>query len=260
MSLNPESAPEHAAALRARIAELESAPSLMTEARDFGERALLRRAGKAMALVAAIYAAWSIVIFFTHPNGPLMFNIGLAIGAAMLWSCNLRAASLVRWLACAYLGSALYSLYAIARQPFDLTLSYLRLYPIEAIGYSAGQALTLAACLWLTRELGRDEIMSARQAAGKPRRDMRIPLALGVAGAFAAIGFTSYLLSGPRVERAEAAARQSAGPGFRFYTEGMHIIANAPAKDGGTEKRVAASVAVWNKQIVYHMPVMWSEP
>jgi hypothetical protein len=256
-SLDPSSAPEQAAELRSRVAALEAAAADKGPA---AARALLRDAAKGLLAIGAINVALSLAMYFASPANMFTFNFGLLLGAAMLWSCNLRAASLVRWFACAYLGIVIYWLFVLGRQPPDLTLSYLRLYPLQVLAITAIEVLTWIACLGLARQLGRDALMQARAAAGKRRRDMRIPFALGCIGAIVGIAFFSYLLSGPRLERAETLARQSTGPGYRYYTEGMRIVANAPAASGGTEKQVTATVAAWNKDTVYHIPVAWREP
>jgi hypothetical protein len=223
-------------------------------------RAVLRDASKLLLTIGAINLALSTGLQLATSGSQFTFNFGLFVGAAMLWTGNLRAASLVRWFACAYLGIALFWMYAIARQPLDLSINYLKLYPFQVLALCAIEILTWLACLGLARHLGREEIMRARQAAGKRRRDMRIPFVLGCLGSVIGMVLMSYLLTAPRTERAESLARQSAGPGYRYYTESMQILWKKPTNAGVTGKQVNASVAVWNKDLVYHMPVSWREP
>lgn len=259
-SIDASSQPDEAARLHERVAALESALATPAEASDPAARALLRRAATGVLAIWAINLALSLVAYFAAASAGITFHFGLLLAAALLWSCNLRAALIVRWLACAYLGSAIFWLVAILRQPFDLSLSYVRLYPLQLLALTGTEILTWLACLGLARRLGGDAVMQARAAAGKRRRNMRIPLALGVIGGIGGAVFFVYLLNGPRVEHAELLARQSTGPGFRYYTDSMHIMVNGSAKPEEAGKQVIASVAAWNKDVVYHVPVRWREP
>ncbi|MFX1678108.1 hypothetical protein PV762_02660 [Mitsuaria sp. CC2] len=65
--------------------------------------------------------------------------------------------------------------------PWDLTLLQWKLAPWS--GLLATTLYGLAAITvvgWVTFRLGRPEVLAARAAAGLKRRDMRIPLAIGV--------------------------------------------------------------------------------
>lgn len=222
-------------------------------------RTIFRRASKIMLVIAAIELAITIWNLARQPGGNIAFGISLLIGAAMLWSCNLRAVSLVRWFSATYVPVASLWLFFVIRQPADLTFAYLLLYPLQVFMLVAVELAHWLLALWLLRELGRAPVLAARGAAGKKRRDMRIPFALGTASVIAAIIFTVNILGSERAARATFAAHQKVGKDYKVYTDGLNILSTR-STNGEHSTVVNASVAAWNDSVVIHVPVSWREP
>lgn len=214
---------------------------------------ILRRAGAVLIAIGVIDIA--IGLFQLANRTPSVnLNIFALVAGIFLWRGGLRTASLVRWIAWALLPVTLFMVIAyFVDQPLDLMLTYVRLAPVASVIAAATAVGYCALLIWIVRELGREPVLAARVAAGRPLRDMRIPLALGVAGAVAAAGFMLYLLGGERAQRAEAMAAAKLGPGYRYHTSSVNIVSN---KEGTA---VTASVAAWNPQTVAIVPVRWKE-
>lgn len=222
-------------------------------------RTIFRRASKIMLVIAAVELAITIWNIVHQPDGNITVGISLLIGAAMLWSCNLRAVSLVRWFSAAYVPMAALGLYFVLRQPAELTFAYLRLYPVQVSMLLAVALAHWLLALWLLRELGRPPVLAARAAAGKKRRDTRIPFALGTAGVIAAIIFSVNILGSERATRATLAAQQKVGKNYKVYPEGINIL-SIRSTSGERSNVVNASVAAWNDNVIIHVPVSWREP
>lgn len=259
-TIDAERFPERAAEVRARIAQLDqSPPEPEPEPATKAGQTALRHAGKVLLAIGILDLAIAIAGYFANPANPFFLNFTMLLGAALLWSGNLRAASLVRWVACAYLPVALYWAVLLARQPLDLNMSYLRLYPLQVLVMVFQQACHWLAALWLVRTLGLPPILAARSAVGKRVRDMRIPFALGMLGTIAGIVLLGKLLGSERATRAESMAQQSLGKGYHVYTEGMNISKTTAVGSGQSATFVSASVAAWNDRVVMHVPVQWRE-
>jgi hypothetical protein len=257
-SIDADRFPERASEVRERIARLEQSPPEPESApASLTERITLRNASKVLLAFAALDAVVAVANFLLHPGNTFSVNLAMLIGAALLWSGKLRAASLVRWLACAYLPVALYWAVLLTRQPLDLNLSYLRLYPLQVMVIVGLEACHWFVALWLVRTLGLPTILAARSAAGKKVRDMRIPFALGTLGTVAGIVLMIQLLGGERAIRAKSMAQQSVGKAYHTYVEGMNILTTTG--NGESATFVKASVAAWNDDVVVHIPVQWRE-
>lgn len=260
-TIDAERFPERAAEVRARIDQLEQAPpeSEPAAAAFPPEQDILRNASKVLLAVGALDALAAVVNYLLHPGNGFYISLGMLLGAAMLWSGNLRAVSIVRWVACAYLPIALLWVVALVLPPLDLNLSYLRLYPLQVLMIAGLQACHWLVALWLVRTLGLPPILAARSAAGKPVRDMRIPFAVGTLGVVFTIVLMAKLLDSERAHRAEAMAQQSVGKGYRVYTEALNISTTRAFGASESATLVTASVAAWNDNVVIHVPVQWRE-
>lgn len=260
-TIDAERFPERASEVRERIAALEQARSApeTAETAPQPEQGTLRSVGKVLAAVGAVDAVVAVATYLLHPENGFYMSVAMWLGAVMVWSGNLRAVSMVRWVACAYLPIALLWAVALFFPPLDLSLSYLRLYPLQLLMLAGVQVCHWVVALWLVRTLGMPPILAARLAAGKPVRDMRIPFALGSLGVLFSIFLMTKLLGSERAHRAEALAQQSVGKGYRVYTESLNIATTAALGSGESATHVTASVAAWNDSVVIHVPVHWRE-
>lgn len=252
--------PERTEEINARLAALELAqqsapPSSAGAAPDCPlALAILQRVGKVLVIIGIIDIA--VMIYAVAHGGwySSTLNIFALIAGIFLWRGGLRAASIVRWIAWASVPAAL-TLPIIARalQPLDLTLTELRLSP-GAVLLSAALVIGYGGLLvWLIRELGSAPVLAARMAAGRPRRDMRIPFALGVAASLGGLWLMVHVLGGERAGRAQTMAAEKLGAGYRYHTSSMHVFSGS----GGTA--VNASVVAWNPASIITVQVQWRE-
>lgn len=252
--------PERVEEIQARLAALAIAqhqkraePAAAAPERS-SDLPILQRAGKVLVVIGVIDIAVMIYVVANGNSYSSSLNFFALIAGIFLWRGGLRAASVVRWLAWSTLPAML--MMAIATpglQPWDLTLTELRLFPGTVL---VAAALAIGQCgvmVWLVRELGRGELLAARVAAGRPLRDMRIPFALGVAGSLAGLCLMAYLLSGERADRAQMMVAAKLGAGYRYHVNSLNIMYGRGAT------AVNASVVAWNATSVLNVPVWWRE-
>ncbi len=214
---------------------------------------ILKRVGSALVAVGIIDIGIMIYCIANGISYTSSFNIFAVIAGIFLLRGSLRAASIVRWfatfmLACLALVAALPFM-----QPIDLTLTQLRLNPGASFATVLFIAVVVVLLSWLVRALGAESIQTARAAAGRKRRDMRIPVALGVG--LAAVGgvFMVLLLGGESADRAKSIAEQQVGPGYRFHVSSLNITKTSQ----GTF--VSGVVTAWNDEEIKNVPVQWEE-
>lgn len=130
-------------------------------------------------------------------------------------------------------------------------MTEVRLFPLSVFLSTALTVGYVALLLWLVRELGRGAVLAARVAAGRKLRDMRIPMALGLAGSIVALGLIISLLGGERGQRAEVLAAAKLGAGYRYHVNSMSVVSI------GGITAVSASVVAWNANAVLTVPVTW---
>lgn len=215
---------------------------------------ILKRVGAVLLVVGLIDIAIMIYCIANRISYSSSFNIFAVIAGIFLLRGNLRAASIVRWLS-VFMASTFVAL-LIAwpfMQPVTLTLTQLRLNPGASFATFAFMAFVLGLLIWLTRELGREQVMAARASAGRKQRDMRIPAAAGV-GLVIVVGiFMALLLGGETADRAKSMAEQQIGPGFRLHVSSLNIAKN----NQGTF--VSGVVTAWNDNEIRNLPVHWEE-
>jgi hypothetical protein len=131
---------------------------------------------------------------------------------------GLRIAAVVRWFSVFMLvGFLAMAVVAPFLQPWDLSLTELRLKPgsfaIGVIFYF----LALGLLFWVARQLGLEPVQVAIAKAGVKRRDVRYAVAAGV-GLAVLLGISIPLISNTEsAERARSIAKQEVGPGYRFH-------------------------------------------
>ena len=215
---------------------------------------ILRRAGKVLVAVGLIDIAAMIYFVVQGQSYSSSLNLFALIPGILLWRGGLRAASAVRWIGWSMLPAALIlPIVFLAGQPWDLTMTQVRLFPGGAFLSTALTIGYVALLLWLVRELGRGPVLAARVAAGRKLRDMRIPAALGGAGSAIAVIVIALLLSGERAHRAEATAAAKLGAGYRYHVNSIGIVTV------GGVTATAAMVVAWNANAVLAVPVTWHD-
>lgn len=247
--------------IKARLAALEQdepltlpSPPVPAEQPDSLGTRILRRVGKALVAIGVANVIVAIGVAAVANSSSFSLDVFALIAGIFLWRGGLRAASLVRWLAWLSLPATVaVTLGFLTIQPFDLTWTELRLYPFAALCATALTVGYIVVTLWVMRELGSAPVLAARADAGRPLRDMRIPLALGLAGALAGVGLMVYLLGGARADRAEMMVAAKLGAGYHYHANAMNVM----SRNGVTA--VNASVVAWNRNAVLTVPVYWKE-
>ncbi|AXK40669.1 hypothetical protein DWG20_15260 [Crenobacter cavernae] len=215
---------------------------------------ILKRVGGVLLAAGLIDIAVMIYCIINRISYSSSFNIFAVLAGIFLLRGSLRAASVVRWLA-VFMLAAFATLLIVwpFMQPFDLTVTQIRLAPGTFVVTTAFMVFVFGLLFWLARELGREPIQAARTSAGRKQRNMRIPAAVGV-GLVAVMGvFLTFLLGGESAERAKSMAEQQIGSGYRFYVSSLNIAKN----NQGTF--VSGIVTAWNDKEIKNIPVRWEE-
>jgi hypothetical protein len=217
-------------------------------------RAILKRAGLVLVVIGLLDIAYMIYCIVNKMSYSSSFNLFAVIAGILLMRGSLRAASAVRWFSAFFLAACISVLFAWpAIQPMSLTVARIRLHP----GGFAGGAVLLASALgllyWVIRELGREAVQVASAAAGIKRRNMRIPLACGLALVAVAGICMNLLLSGDSAARAISMASKEIGPGYLLHVSSLSIA------EHGEKKTVSGVVTAWNKQEIREIPFHWDE-
>lgn len=215
---------------------------------------ILQRVGRVLLVIGVLDLCLMVYCIVRGISYSSSFNIFAVIAGLALGRGSLRAASIVRWYAWMWPGMGIFFIAAMVTQPFGLTAAQWRLAPLASFASLLLLVLLCSVLWWLTRELGRPEVLAARRAAGRPVRNFRIPLVLGLIGALAGSVFLMTMLGGERARRAEAIAAQKLGQGYRYYTTALRV----GAQSGGPTV-VAADVTAWKAKELLVVPVQWQE-
>lgn len=252
--------PDRVEEIKARLATREQDEQLMSSMAAASSTPLtpamliLRRVGHVLIAVGLVKFIMAVYAFAMAHSSSISVDMVVFIFGILLCRGALRAASAVRWIAWLSLPATLLMAPAfLAVQPFDLTLTELRLYPVASLAATTLTVGYAVLALWVIRELGSAPVLEARAAAGRPVRNMRIPLALGLVFCMAAFGFMMQMLGGRPAARAEAIAAAQLGAGYRYHVDKMNWIS------GGGVTAVNASVVAWNRNAVVNVPVYWKE-
>jgi hypothetical protein len=222
---------------------------------DSAHTPILKRVGVALITIGGLDIMFMVYCLMTGRSYSSILNLPALIAGIFLFRQNLRAASIVRWWAVfVFAGFATALPMFILVQPFDLTITELVLYPgatLLTVALTVG-LLTLTG--WMAYQLGREPIHTARDLAGRKRRDMRIPIALGLALSIATAGFSLNMLRGERAEALKAIAAEKLGPDFQYAVSSMQIVKSK------NETRVFGMVTAWNVSEIKRIRVSRVEP
>ena len=214
----------------------------------------LRSVGRVLLVVGLLDIAFMIYCIVNGISYSSSLNIFAVVAGIFLIRGSLRAAVVVRWIALlllvSFIGIAVVWPFL---QPIDLTLTQARLYPAAVATTTLFYVAFVALAWWVQHTLGRPEILAARDAAGKKRRNMRIPVALGIVGVVASVALLSAILDGETADRAKRIAAEQLGEGYRYHVSSLSMSSNSQTT------RVAARVTAWNDEEVLNVPVEWQE-
>lgn len=214
----------------------------------------LKRVGGVLLAVGLIDIAVMVYCIVNRVSYSSGFNIFAVIAGVFLLRGNLRAASVVRWLAVfLFAGIVAMTIAWPFTQPLGLTFTQFRLNLGGSFATFAFTAFVLGLSFWVTRELGQKEVKTARASAGRKERDMRIPAALAVSFVVVMGVALALLFGGESAARAKSMAMQQVGPGYRFYVGSLNIAKNSKGKF------ISGVVTAWNETSIRSVPVQWEE-
>lgn len=216
---------------------------------------ILKRVGTVLAIAGFIDIAVMVSCIFAGVAYSSSFNIFAVIAGFFLIRGNLRAASIVRRAAVFFFfgfGSAIVLVLVV--QPLDLTMTQIRLNPWTFFMTGIIVILMLSLLLWVSKELGRQEIVLAFTNAGmKPPNARRVAIVtvafIGMIATVAAI----VLNDDASIEKAKRLAQQEADEGHKFHVNSLKISVT----DKG--RRITATVVSWNENEIKDILVEWSE-
>lgn len=222
---------------------------------DSRHLSLVRHVGLVLIIVGLLdftALAYSLRQGTDYPPGWGLF--ALASGA-LVFRGSLRAALVVRWVACLALAAGTALLLGLPMvQPFSLTFTQLRLNQGPAPDMVASVTAVLALLAWLVWQLGREPLRAARRHAGLPQRSMLVPVLAGVAMVIAlAIDLVSMRI-GTTANNARMLAQQQVGPGYRLHISALR------SSQGDQGRSVAGMVIAWKEDDIQRIPVHWLEP
>jgi hypothetical protein len=181
-------------------------------------------------------------------------NIFAVIAGILLIRGGLKTAGLVRWIAIFFVSAILALLVVFPFvQPIGLTLAEIRFDTVGVVSSVFIAVVLVAVLYWIARELGREPVQVAREAAGLKHRSARAPILCGIGIVVAAFVMLTLILGGESAERATREAAKEVGPGFSFHVNSLNI------NQSGRHKSVSAVVAAWNDKEVRDISVLWEE-
>ena len=213
---------------------------------------ILKRTGAVLAGIGAMDIAAMIYCIANDISYSSSFNVFALAAGVLLIRGNLLAASIVRWFAVLLLSSfvAFVLAWPLA-QPWDLTLTQLRLSPWYATALVVLLLAVIGLLFFVQRNLGEPPVLAAVAAAGRKVRDMRVPAALGAALVVFLVGLTPLVLSGESARIALSMAETQLGKDFKYHLSSLRVTSGT---DGAF---VSAVVTAWNQFEVRTLPVSW---
>lgn len=219
-----------------------------------GHADILKRTGAVLLVVGLLDISVMIYCIANRISYSSSFNVFAIVAGIFLLRGSLRAASVVRWFSVFTLAAFLVLLLAWPfMQPWELTLTEMRLNTRSAVGTIAFVVAVLGLLAWLCLQLGSTPVLSARAAAGRPNRNMRIPAIAGAGLVFVLALFLSVLMGGESVAKAKSMAAQQLGNNYRYHVSSLNIRTNNQGKF------VSGVVTAWRDGEVKSVPVSWEE-
>lgn len=222
---------------------------------DSRHLSLLRPVGLVLiiaGLVDTAALAYSLRQGTYYPPGWGVFALASGV---LVFRGSLRAALVVRWVACLALAAGTALLLCLPMmQPFSLTFTQLRLNQGPALDMVALGAAVLALLAWLVWQLGREPLRAARSQAGLPQRSLLMPVLAGVAMVVALAIYLITMRVGATAHNAKMLAEQQVGPGYRFHISALRSSRESKGRS------VVGVVIAWKEDDIQRIPVHWLEP
>jgi hypothetical protein len=214
----------------------------------------LKRAGAVLLIMGVIDIGQMVYCIFNGIPYRSSLNIFAVIGGIFLIKGSLRAASIIRWIAVFYLFVAVTMVAAYPFiQPASLTMTIARLYAKWMAWTCLTTALFVVVIWWLVKQLSMPSVQQAREAAGKKKRGMYIPAALGVALPIALTISNLVMQNSESAKKAVSLAEHSVGENYQFTVESINFRSSANGSN------VYGVVTAWNSQEILKVPFQWQE-
>lgn len=214
---------------------------------------ILHRAGVVLLVAGAVDIAYMIWCVSTGASYSYSMTIPAMIAGVLLMRGSLKAAFVLIWIAAILLPMALASGAMSLMQPFDLTLTELRLAPATHFGAALPLVIFCGLLYWLLQQLGRQPVQAAIQATRGRKPATNVALTIGLVLSMLALAGKQLAQNGDLSRKAEQLAREKHGAQFRY-----HVIGLTPRDDmEGTF--VEAKVKAWNQGSVDTVDVFWKE-
>jgi len=184
--------------------------------------AILKKVGRVVVIVGLLDISFMVYCFVNKISYSSSFNIFAVIAGIYLIKGSLRAAAVVRFFAAFMLACfAGMMLLLPFIEPFGLLLTRIKLAPANAALSFALVALVVAFVYWVYSQLSKEEIQTARQAAGlKPMRS-KIGSGLGIVLVIV-LGIALYFVqNGSDGDRAVELARKQYGDSYKYHVQQM---------------------------------------
>ena len=221
-------------------------------------RPSLRVVGIALIIVGVLDIGFMIYCLATDTGYSSSFNIFAVIAGILLVKGGLKTANIVAFFSALML-SCFVGLFLVfpLLMPFDLMLTYLRIYPIASVG-----AFLLAACSlvffgWIYRRLTVPLILAAiveqHPRLGSFWRRPRTGFLAGALLIVVVTVFLSLMTNGESAKRATMKAKLKVGDGYKFYVHSLSI------QSKGARTHVAAGVTAYNQKEIKQVDIEWNE-
>jgi hypothetical protein len=216
---------------------------------------ILKRVGLVLAVAGSIGLA--LAVWFAP--GWRLFEFGVAgvavVAGILLLRGNMAAARFVRAAASCVLGIVVVAVLGLASlQPFDLTLTEIRLDPMRFCWPATYAIVGVLLLLWTVRELGREPVQAASAEIGLRRWDPMTPAKAGAGVTAVVAGLLWLSLHGQSAQLAESLALQQLGPGYRYSLSSIH------GADNGRGTSVSGVVTAWNDKEIKEVLLHWETP
>jgi hypothetical protein len=217
-------------------------------------RQILKQVGLVLLGVGLLDVGVMVYCIVNRLSYSSSFNMFAVIAGIFLMRGSLRTAALVRWFSVFMLtGFSAMIVVLPFLQPWDLSLTELRLNPGSFAAGVILYALVLGLLFWLSQQLGLEPVKEAIARAGLKRRDIRYPAAAGI-GLALLLGITVPLITnGESAARAKSIAQRQVGTGYQFHVKSIQI------SSGSHGSRASGVVTAWNHQEVRDIPFHWED-
>ena len=215
---------------------------------------ILKRAGIVLLIAGVIDLGCMIYCIRHEISYSSSLNIFAVIGGIFLMKGNLRAVSIIRWLATLVLAIVLSTLVLFPLfRPIDLALTVARLHPgITALSYCT--TLIVSTLLWwLIKQLAAPPVLAAREAAGKKKRNFYIPAAIGIAMILIMAGNNFFVQQTDAAQKAISLTRQQLGNDYRYHVASLYFQSSSEGEE------ISGIVTAWNAQEIRRMPFQWKD-